>query len=279
MSKPEKSSVSYVELQAQVLPYVNDRVPLLSFASKILNKLIGERDWSAQEVCHILLQLPVQDSSRIVASLDCRPQKEQQDLIVLESGSVTAGRSVLQRYCDRLADAPGSRALPALSLYEWLRTWDWAQWRPRPRAQPRVINYYPRYPSDPTAPSYPDYCRVKLMLHHPFVVPEDLLTVNGIRYRSFTDAFKVCCTSHNHPSDFYTDPPREGDDESDDESDQDLDTDSIKQPLADFEAFARRRPGCELDLTDPLDTLGTREIDRLYNWSIYSGRWTIIPEV
>jgi hypothetical protein len=47
VSKPEKSSVSYTELQAQVLSYVNDRVLLLLFASKILNKLIRERDWSA----------------------------------------------------------------------------------------------------------------------------------------------------------------------------------------------------------------------------------------
>ena len=59
VSKPEKSSVSYTELQSQVLPFVNDRAPLLSFVSKMLNKLIGERDWSAQEVSHILLQLPV----------------------------------------------------------------------------------------------------------------------------------------------------------------------------------------------------------------------------
>ena len=44
VSKPEKSSVSYTELQAQVLPYINDRAPLLSFVSKMLNKLIGERD-------------------------------------------------------------------------------------------------------------------------------------------------------------------------------------------------------------------------------------------
>jgi hypothetical protein len=44
VSKPEKSSASYIELQAQILPYINDRVPLLSFVSKILNKLIGERD-------------------------------------------------------------------------------------------------------------------------------------------------------------------------------------------------------------------------------------------
>jgi hypothetical protein len=55
VSKPEKSSVSYTKLQAQVLPYINNRVPLLSFVSKILNKLIRERDWSAQEVCYILL--------------------------------------------------------------------------------------------------------------------------------------------------------------------------------------------------------------------------------
>ena len=74
VSKPEKSSVSYTELQSQVLPFVNDRAPLLSFISKMLNRLIGERDWSAQEVSYILLQLPVQESSRQVVNLDYRPE-------------------------------------------------------------------------------------------------------------------------------------------------------------------------------------------------------------
>jgi ATP-dependent DNA helicase PIF1 len=105
VSKPEKSSVSYAELQAEVLPSVNDQAPLLSFVSKMLNKLIGERDWSAQEVSHILLQLPVQKSSRMLASLDCRPEDAQRDLIVLlETGGTTAQRSALQRYRDRLTD-------------------------------------------------------------------------------------------------------------------------------------------------------------------------------
>src|ERR1700712_2768795 len=218
--------------------------------------------------------------SLTLVSLDCRPQKEQQDLIVLESGSVTPGRSVLQRYCDRLTDAPGNQALPTLSLYEWLRTWDWAKWRPRPRAQPRVINYYPRYSSDPTAPDFTDYCRVRLMLHHPFVVSEDLLTVDGIRCESYADAFNICHASHHHPPDFYTDLPREGEDESDEESeDAERDADEMEQPLADFEAFARRRPGRELDLADPLDTLGSRETDRAYDWSIHVGRWTVVPDV
>ena len=83
----------------------------------MLNKLIGERDWSAQEVSHILLQLPVQKSSRMLVSLDCRPEEVHRDLIVLESGEVTAQRSALKRYRDRLVDtANGNTALPGLSL-------------------------------------------------------------------------------------------------------------------------------------------------------------------
>ena len=46
MSKPEKSSDLYLEMQARILPYVNDQAPL-SFVSKMLNKVIAERDWSA----------------------------------------------------------------------------------------------------------------------------------------------------------------------------------------------------------------------------------------
>jgi ATP-dependent DNA helicase PIF1 len=47
VSKPEKSSTSYTELQAKILLHTSDRAPLLSFVSKILNKLISERDWLA----------------------------------------------------------------------------------------------------------------------------------------------------------------------------------------------------------------------------------------
>jgi ATP-dependent DNA helicase PIF1 len=59
MSKPEKTLTSYLEIQAQILLYVNNWSPLLSFVSRMLNKIIAERGWSAQEVSHILLQLLV----------------------------------------------------------------------------------------------------------------------------------------------------------------------------------------------------------------------------
>ena len=61
----------------------------------MLNKLIGERDWSAQEVSHVLLGLPLQDSSRQVVTLDCRPEEVQNDAITVEDEAVTAQRSPL----------------------------------------------------------------------------------------------------------------------------------------------------------------------------------------
>jgi ATP-dependent DNA helicase PIF1 len=63
VSKPKKVSTSYLKMQTQILPYVNNWTPLLSFISKMLNKVIAEHDWSAQKVSHILLQLLVQSSS------------------------------------------------------------------------------------------------------------------------------------------------------------------------------------------------------------------------
>ena len=280
VSKPEKSSTSYTELQAQVLPCVNDQAPLLSFVSRMLNKLIGERDWSAQEVSHILLQLPVQNSSRMVVSLDCHPEEVHRDLIVLESGEVAAQRSPLRRYQSRLTDTKnGNAALPDLSLFDCLRHWDWLTWRVRSRARPRVINYYPRYLNDPESLTYADYCRVRLMLHHPFVDYADLLTVDGQVYGSYIEAFRACYRSHTHPQDFYTDPEPESE-ASDSETDEDPEEQAEDDhPLADFEAFARRRPQEDFTRIDLLDSLGTREMDRDYDWSLHVGRYDISPEI
>jgi hypothetical protein len=245
----------------------------------MLNKLIGERDWSAQEVSHILLQLPVQKSSRMLVSLDCRPEDVQRDLIVLESGEVTAQRSTLRRYRDRLADTGnGNAALLSLSLFDYLQHWDWMTWRVRPRASPRVINYYPRYSNDQGSPGYSDYCRVKLMLHHPFVDWPDLLSVDGQVYQSFVDAFRACVRLHTHPQDFYTDPAAESDD-SEDDSDDDPQEQPDEHPLADFEAFARRKPWEDFTSIDFIDSLGTRDMDRAYDWSPHVGRYDIPPEV
>ena len=42
-----------------------------------MNQLIGERDWPRQEVCHLLLDLSLQEGSREVKSIDVRPEEQQ----------------------------------------------------------------------------------------------------------------------------------------------------------------------------------------------------------
>ncbi|KIX04030.1 uncharacterized protein Z518_07583 [Rhinocladiella mackenziei CBS 650.93] len=217
-----------------------------------------------QEVSHLLLQIPVQHSSRGVVSLDCRPEEVQDDLIVLESGDISARRSVLRRYRDRPTDTRnGNAALPGLGLLSCLQFWDWLTWKIRPRASSRVINYYPRYSNDPK------YCRVKLMLHHPFTDWPDLLSVENESYGSYIDAFRACRRLQTHPPDFYDDPSdsNSGDEDPPEEAENEY-------PLADFEAFARRRPGADIPTHgDLLDGLGSREIDRAYDWSTHIGRY------
>ena len=153
-------------------------------------------------------------------------------------------------------------------------------WKLRPRASPRVINYFPRYLNDPKSPTYLDYCRVKLMLHHPFTDWADLLTGDNQTYGSYIDAFQACKRLHTHPQDFYTDLEAEHLDSDPDESDEELELGlEDNHPLADFEAFARRRPQEDFTHMDLLESLGAREMDRNYDWSLHVGRYDLSPEI
>ncbi|KAG4272711.1 hypothetical protein FPRO04_14627, partial [Fusarium proliferatum] len=76
-SKMEKRTDSYASLGRQILPYVSHHNPLLSFASRLMNKLLAERDFSGQEICHVLLNCELQEGTRVVRAVDCRPYEQQ----------------------------------------------------------------------------------------------------------------------------------------------------------------------------------------------------------
>jgi hypothetical protein len=115
------------------------------------------------------------------------------------------------------------------------------------------------------------------MLHHPFQQPTDLLSFDGCDYGSYPDAFHACQRLHTHLDDFYTDPATD-DQDTDSEDDELAPDEGIDEPLADFEAFARRRPGND-DLTCSLtDDLGSRELDRTYDWTSHVGRDLTTPD-
>jgi hypothetical protein len=119
------------------------------------------------------------------------------------------------------------------------------------------------------------------MLHHPFTDWQDLLSIDNETYGSYIEAFRACKRLHTHPEDFYNDPEGEVSDSDSDSGDEDLQEEVDESPLADFEAFARRRPGVDFTACgDLLDSLGSREMDLSYDWSAHIGRYSeIYPEV
>ena len=256
-SKSEKKSTAYTDLLRQVLPRLNERTPLFSVASKLMNKLIGERDWSAQEVCHLLLGLPLQCGSRQVISLDCRPDVEQEAMVTIENDEIVAGQSVLGKYRSRDVSVP---ALRDVTLLDFLRRYNFTTKKPRPRALPRVINYFPRYNSDPSSKNYEDFCRVKMMLHHPFTDVQDLAAEVDGKF-SFAAAYEVCKESHTHGPDYLEDVVEEApEDEFEEPSIVDED-----EALQEWELLAGRGPQNDATRVENPNLLGERDLDRLYD--------------
>jgi hypothetical protein len=77
------------------LKNVNHRSPALSFASKFLN-LLGERDWSAQEINHFLFEVPLTFSSDVVM-LDCREEKDRPAYGEMDEDGIKITRSKYTR--------------------------------------------------------------------------------------------------------------------------------------------------------------------------------------
>ncbi|KAM4060930.1 ATP-dependent DNA helicase PIF1 [Hirsutella rhossiliensis] len=133
-SKSEKKSESFAQIGKALMPRVKDHNPLISFTSKLLNQLVAERDYSKQEVCHLLLGLPLQEGHSRSLRID--------------GDEVDEAPNIYEKYIQR------PEALKDLTYVSFLKYWNfrtrdpskWKQW------QPGNINGRPRQ-------QWPDYCR------------------------------------------------------------------------------------------------------------------------
>ncbi|KAM4065772.1 ATP-dependent DNA helicase PIF1 [Hirsutella rhossiliensis] len=173
-SKAEKQTESYRDVARAILPRVNARQGLVSFVAKFMNKLTAERDWSAMEINHLLLSLPLQQSTRT-------------------------------KYLAR------NDQWAQLTYFELLTKVDFtrpAAWHYYSRAPDRVLSYFPRYKALRGNEQYEDFCRVKLTLHHPHRDPQELKEVDGALFDTFSGAYDHCSAVHDvHPDDYYGDLP------------------------------------------------------------------------
>ena len=101
-------------------------------------------------------------------------------------------------------------SLLALSLFDCLQHWDWLIWKIRPRASPRVINYYPRYLDSPKSLGYLDYYYVKLILYYLFTDQPDLLLVKNKTYSLYIKVFQAYKRLYTYLEDFYNNLEEEG---------------------------------------------------------------------
>jgi ATP-dependent DNA helicase PIF1 len=178
---------------------------MLSFVSKMMNKLIGERDYSAQEIRRLRLKLLLQEDSRVVLSVDCRPQDKHTRPLDFsdEDEIVQEKQTTYEKYCNR----PPS--MEDVSYFEFLERWNfqarnpdnWKKWQSP--AKPQVLYFFPRYKPLRGHRQFGDFCRVKLLLNHPHREHDELLTVNGQHFDNYILGYEYYSGNHEHEDDHY----------------------------------------------------------------------------
>ena len=271
-SKTETPTSTYADIARSILPHVSDSNPMLSFASKMMNKLIGERDYSAQEVCHLLMKLPLCEDSRVVLNVDCRPLESHSRPLEFseEDEGLRTKKTSYEKYLERPQQMEG------VSYFEFLERWnfkssmpgDWKKWNPP--ARPRVLYYFPRYKPIHGHAQFSEFCRVKLMLAHPHRANDNLLTFDGMTFPSYEASFKHCRECHEHEDDHYGEDARpEPEPDEDEFRAEPFEEDVV---LEDWQEMARMAPELRLE-DEAVNLLGRRDVDINCDWSQHIGKY------
>ncbi len=171
-TKSEPRSKGLQEVYSTIMKSIKEDATPLKVVQKLLTSTIGERDFSAQETCHLLLMLPLFRASRdfVVLSLDGSRQVTE---TFEEDKSVTVD-SQLDHYCAR-PDVPEFREVSLLKFVQKYRIPKKIGSALVPRNKDVIVIPRPYCSPDPQGPQYEQYSKQKLMLHKPFVQLDELL--------------------------------------------------------------------------------------------------------
>ena len=181
------------EIFNSIVRSLKDGNTALTAVQKLLINSIGQRDYSSQETCHILLQLPMFKASRdfIVLSLDGTRAVQQN----IEEGEPATAPSIVDYYIRR----PTTSFFDSITLLEFARSYSMPKELsaiPNRRRKDVVVTVRPYYPLDPDGPCYEQYCRQRLMLHVAFRHMSDLLGEND----TYAEAYAQMLQSTNLPT-------------------------------------------------------------------------------
>ena len=190
-TKTEPRSLPLREVYANIVRSLREESTSLKAVQKLLINSVGDRDYSSQETCHLLLQLPMIRSSRdfTILSLDGSRQVQSQ----IQDDTQATVSSILDHYILR----PGSTTFEEMKLFHFAQNYSMpkeAGSEPK-RHKAKVVIIRPYCSPDPSGPKYEQYCQYKLMQHVPFRHVEE---VKGA-FRTFAEAYASFLHSGNIP--------------------------------------------------------------------------------
>ncbi|KAF2004978.1 hypothetical protein P154DRAFT_425445, partial [Amniculicola lignicola CBS 123094] len=264
-SKAEKRTESFREMLSSVTQHLSatSTTPLFSTVVQLLNKTVGVRNISAQEVLHLLHALPLVRTGRVFQNVDCRPESEHSKAYLFsdsrdyEDGDiVTEKRSLLQKYKER------PDALSDVTYLDFCLNHTFVHpFKRRGRnTQSRILLYMPQYKRNK---DFENYARVRITLNHPFQDVKSLLALDGNTFNTFSEAYRFCKASYIHKlQDNYYTPElnKVAEDEDLEEIFNNKESDSTS-----FTKLAIIRPGENRELVG-YSIAGQREIDLMKNW-------------
>lgn len=193
VTKSEPRSKSLKDTFTNIVKSLKDGNQSLKAVQKLLIHTVGDRDYSAQETCHILLQLPMYKCSRdfIILSLDGSRAVEDH---VQDDGRVTAP-STLDHYLIR----PATPVFNNMTLLEFTQSYTMPKElgaSPNNRNKNVVVTTRPYCSPDPAGPKYEQYCQQSLMKHKSFRQVTDLLA----GHETYTQAYAEFLQAGDIPS-------------------------------------------------------------------------------
>ncbi|GBC15565.1 ATP-dependent DNA helicase PIF1 [Rhizophagus irregularis DAOM 181602=DAOM 197198] len=265
-SKSEPRSAAFSEILNKIL---NENAPdasSLPVFQGLLLHTVAERDISAQETCHLLLNIPLYHSSRRFVTLNlnklthrwlCGTGDNNEESFLADSEVGQTVQSPLQKYWVRPAE------LDDVSLFRLHLQYNFWKGQWKPCKKENIVRIWPRPSPQIDGPQWEEFCRVKVLLH---VCHRDLSQLTENNTISWSELYyRHREIIENDPVDILGPPvdnlENESNDEDSDYEYEEFDDDEEQRP--DWMILSEMRPDAILEGSSEL---GLREIDRNYDW-------------
>lgn len=269
-SKSEKPSSNFGEIMQAISTRLEQETSSRIVFQKMLSRIVTERDYSAQEVCHQLFGRHMMAASREFGTLCLLERRQRRLRQRQEDEGLEQGVEEQDWHDAYFARQPEHENI---SLYEWFQFYRKRGRSATRRKHAKIIILWPLYyPSDPQSEDHQHWCRAKLLLHHPHRHPSELKH-DG---ESWLDAFARCVEDHpeGHQDTLPVRPVRQRQDGNDSDGDSEFSEgeEANDHELDDWQVLAGMGPQFDEDgWSGPM--LGARDIDISHDWEAAGREW------